>query len=53
MVLKPQPGDYCDKETFLIDFEKYLGQNIDVKAGSEIEFSCKAWIDDYDFIDFY
>jgi hypothetical protein len=51
--LKPQPGDYCDKETFFIDFEKYLGQNIDVKAGSEIEFWCKAWIDDYDFIDFY
>jgi hypothetical protein len=43
MVLKPQPGDYCDKETFFIDFEKYLGKNIDVKAGSEIHFLCKAW----------
>ncbi len=49
MVLKPQPGDYCDKETFFIDFEKYLGENIDVKAGSEIHFLCKAWQDDFDF----
>ena len=49
MVLKPQPGDYCDKETFFIDFEKYLGKNIDVKAGSEIHFLCKAWLENFQF----
>ena len=52
MVLKPQSGDYCDRETFLIDFEKYFGKNIDVKAGSEIHFLSKAWQDRYDFVAF-
>jgi hypothetical protein len=46
MIEKRQPEDYCDYETFLIDFEKYLGKNIDVKAGSEIHFLCKAWNDE-------